>query len=358
MDIKVIGAGLSGLSAAFTLAKSGFEVTVYELGRKPSSRIITGIQGFKNFGKRGKILWKIRKDLKLPISSKYFLPLKRGTLLSPSFRECEIYSREPIFYLVKRGFLSEDTIDMQLYFLARDAGAKFIFNKRMEEREGNIVASGPRKGVLWASVMHFENKEEGNEALLYYNNNYAEGGYIWVFRYQNLMDIGILTSKRDKFLPQKLRKLISRLKPLKERTGRAKLILHTHGIGFYDIPSSARRDGRCYVGEAAGFLNASKGEGMYYALASGCLAAKSIITGEDYDKLWKKEFKEELVEGFKKRTVWERMKNKDYEEMIGMLGSRISLEEYREKVRKWMKSKPAVLLYPFFLMKWKLLGKL
>jgi flavin-dependent dehydrogenase len=44
------------------------------------------------------------------------------------------------------------------------------------------------------------------------------------------------------------------------------------------------------VGEAAGFQDALWGFGIRYALLSGHLAARALLSGADYDRLWKRRF--------------------------------------------------------------------
>lgn len=61
------------------------------------------------------------------------------------------------------------------------------------------------------------------------------------------------------------------------------------GFGGFNVPKSAIKDGRLYVGEAAGFQDPARGFGMNYALETGKLAADSIINNQNYDELWKKQ---------------------------------------------------------------------
>ena len=47
MNITIVGAGISGLSAAFELQKSGFEVTILEGSERLGGKILTSeIEGF------------------------------------------------------------------------------------------------------------------------------------------------------------------------------------------------------------------------------------------------------------------------------------------------------------------------
>src|SRR3989475_10210579 len=62
------------------------------------------------------------------------------------------------------------------------------------------------------------------------------------------------------------------------------------GAGGFDVPQTGGRGDLLFVGEAAGFQDALWGFGMRYAMLSGTLAARSLVSGrlEDYDRLWEK----------------------------------------------------------------------
>ncbi len=57
-------------------------------------------------------------------------------------------------------------------------------------------------------------------------------------------------------------------------------------IGF-DLPRTAQRNGRLYVGEAGGFQDFVAGFGMRMGMGTGVLAAQSILEQRNYDELWR-----------------------------------------------------------------------
>ena len=62
------------------------------------------------------------------------------------------------------------------------------------------------------------------------------------------------------------------------------------GTGQFRLTRSACSGGVLLAGEAAGFQDALWGFGIRYALLSGCLAARALLSGADYDRLWKRRF--------------------------------------------------------------------
>jgi flavin-dependent dehydrogenase len=63
---------------------------------------------------------------------------------------------------------------------------------------------------------------------------------------------------------------------------------------FYDLPTSG--DGWALIGDAAGHVNAITGEGIYYAMMGGKLAAEAYIGGniKNYDALWRLKYGADL----------------------------------------------------------------
>lgn len=82
------------------------------------------------------------------------------------------------------------------------------------------------------------------------------------------------------------------------------------GVGGADIPKTAIIDGRLYVGEAAGFQDPFRGFGMNYALESGKLAADSLISGKNYDELWKMQFSRQMKTDFSRRFAMTLLRDK------------------------------------------------
>ncbi len=89
------------------------------------------------------------------------------------------------------------------------------------------------------------------------------------------------------------------------------------------------------VGDAAGFINPSTGEGIYYAMSSGEIAAKMIIKAlqkgdvssaflSNYEKLWKKDFGKDIEVI---NNLLSKESSQDFEELFRTIGSDKLLSE-------------------------------
>lgn len=76
------------------------------------------------------------------------------------------------------------------------------------------------------------------------------------------------------------------------------------GFANFRLPRTALQGGHPVVGEQAGFQDALAGFGMRYALRSGILAARSLIEGTDYTRLWRQELLPLLRTGASNRFIF------------------------------------------------------
>ena len=84
------------------------------------------------------------------------------------------------------------------------------------------------------------------------------------------------------------------------------------GRGNFFIGDTQVYHNKIYIGEAAGFQDYLWGFGMRYAILSGYMAANSIISGLNYDLLWKKELKPMLETSLVNRYLFEKFGNTGY----------------------------------------------
>lgn len=76
------------------------------------------------------------------------------------------------------------------------------------------------------------------------------------------------------------------------------------GYANFRLPRTAVQGGHLVVGEQAGFQDALAGFGMRYALRSGILAARSLLEGQDYTRLWRRELLPLLRTGAANRFIF------------------------------------------------------
>ena len=148
--VTIVGAGLSGLTAAITLARQGWEVEVIErrdgIGG-PARDMETGEKTYVMVDGTPMELEKLCSYLGFDISPAT-RPMNRTTIYCFGKRYDVVFPRNVPAVLVERG-MRKDSLDMLLYGLAKEAGVKFTFNTPVKTRsefeqlpENTILATG------------------------------------------------------------------------------------------------------------------------------------------------------------------------------------------------------------------------
>lgn len=301
-EIKILGAGLSGLTAAINLAKAGKDVRVFEKRKAVGEQIHPNFQCLKTGPNESMRDCLAKHGLEpkhdfghVGLSKDYFLTRHRSIHL--------IHKRQNIFVL--RG--GKKSLEYALFLQAKKLGVGFEFESKAAERDVNIVASGPKKVTCAAFGMVYEDTALGDgEFLMMFDDRYSPKG--WYLYALPTMDGGmkIVNCAAQPYAPSVKKLLLKALRErpeLKELVGSQKPASTFGGFGYVDMPRSAIAEGRLYAGEAAGFQDAFAGFGMEYALLSGKLAADSFIHSVNYDSLWKKALMPGLKLHFAQRFV-------------------------------------------------------
>lgn len=303
-EIKILGAGLSGLTAAINLAKAGKDVRVFEKRKAVGEQIYPNLQGLIKTGSGsvrdyfGRLGIRPRKFVHFEISRFRFLTRKRSIMLHSSGKN---------YPFVLRG--GRGSLERALFEEAASLGVKFEFNSTVPEPEVHIVSSGPKRADAAAFGAVYELGGGGlgkNELLIMYDDRYSPKG--WYLYAQSCLGgrTEIVNCCLKPYAPrvkELLFRAIRERPELRELIGDKKPVATFGGFGNVGIPGGAIVDGRFYTGEAAGFQDPFRGFGMSYALESGHLAADSIIHGSDYDALWKHELLPKMKLDFARRFV-------------------------------------------------------
>jgi digeranylgeranylglycerophospholipid reductase len=307
-DIVIAGAGPAGATAAYYCAKAGLDVLLMDKSRFPRQKACGGglCPHIKHFEF---------------IDKKFFsVPSYTTTLFSPSMKETMDYDPgRPIFYQVER-----KEFDKHICEKAQNAGAEFIQKttvKSVEQKAGSMLITtdegyfkadcvlgatgvfGPVAKYVrqqnnlppkWkeselafclVTEISLGEKEvvkrygEDRRVLMHFLE-FIYGGYGWVFPKKEKVNIGIGTYldviksygakrafnkyikllMRDGFLPNKLPdyRLLGGMFPYKG-----------------PLPMSVC-DNVMLLGDAAGFISPLSGEGIFFAMDSGRLAAKTL----------------------------------------------------------------------------------
>lgn len=275
----VIGAGPAGLVAAMTLAKARRSVHVYEKADTVGHRFAGDFQGLENWSSSVDALERLAR---LGIEPSFaYRPVHEVTFYDRAFRPVRAQSEKPLFYLVRRG-PQAGSLDRALLDQARGAGASVLLGRRAEHAlRGDIVATGPRYADGIATGFVFPTALE-DQAHCIVSEDLAPAGYAYLLIWDGRATLATCLFRRTndwKEARRRTAETFTRLVPdldmgeARPFTGYGSVFGKT---GFTD------EAGRLFVGEAAGLQDPEWGFGMWYAMESGSLAARSLIDGFDY----------------------------------------------------------------------------
>lgn len=295
--IKILGAGLSGLSAAINLAIADKEVKVYERKNSIGEHIYPNYQGLlRTNGDPKKYLKKLNlePEFKMKILSKAILCTRN--------KEVKVITKEAVPFVLRGG---KNSLEYGLFKQAEKLGVEFEFNSLANENDVDIVATGHFRCDMAAFAGIFEDVNFEEDCYLYmHDDRYSPRGWYLYILPISKGKIKLVNCTSQPYIKQTKKlfyKAISERKILKDIVGSKKPIKTFGGFGGVDFPRSAVKNGKFYVGEAAGFQDPFRGFGMNYALESGFLVAQAINQNKNYDKLWKKKFAHQKKLDFARR---------------------------------------------------------
>jgi flavin-dependent dehydrogenase len=300
-EIPIIGAGPAGLTSAIVLARNGFKVKVYEKSYEVGHRLNGDFQGLENWSSEKDAL-DILKEIGIGID---FIcePYYGGAVFAPAMEPATVKSERPIFYLVKRGSM-EGTLDRGLKEQALAAGAEIVFNTKIENLDGRaIVATGPKFVTAVAVGITFETAME-DRAVVTFGDDISPKGYTYLLINKGRGTLATVLFGDFKRGNECFEGMLRFFRKNLDMDIKNEKRFSSYGNFF--MKDSQVIDGKLYTGESAGFQDNLWGFGMKYAIISGHLAAKSIIEGLDYDKLWKAELKTTLEASLVNRYLIEK----------------------------------------------------
>tara|TARA_Y100000034_G_scaffold136123_1_gene210917 strand:+ start:56 stop:1111 length:1056 start_codon:yes stop_codon:yes gene_type:complete len=312
-EIKILGAGISGLSAAINLAKAGYDVKVYEKNSDCGQRFHGDFQGLENWSVEKNVLKELR-EMNIKTNFKNW-PIKKMNFIDYKDEKFHASSGKILAYFVKRGCF-ENSLDISLKKQALDSGVQIFFNKTINEENADIIATGPKKAAAVVRGISFDANHK-NIFVTQFNDKTSYKGY----SYMLLIDGHgtIVTGLAERF--KKIDKEFKGAKDffLKHHNLKLKNVKEWGNYANFSINGPYKYKKKLYVGEAAGLQDGLFGFGMRSAFVSGYLAAKSIIKRKNYKKLIKKRYSNYLKNGIVNRYLWERLGNKGYEKFLKIL---------------------------------------
>ncbi|MFZ2455913.1 MAG: NAD(P)-binding protein [Candidatus Altiarchaeia archaeon] len=326
-DIRILGAGISGLAAAINLARAGYPVDVYERNSDCGRRFLGDMQGIDNYYPEKDVLV-ILREMNIETNFQYY-PLDRMVLTNCVIKKNIGPLKRPGHYLVKRG-PEPGTLDQGLKEQALAAGVRLHFNEAIPETDADIVATGPlgRSLAGIAKGIVFKTKKEDmavtvcNDALAYKGYSYLlirEGyGCMVSVVFGDFKKIGGCFDATRKYFIKDLSLDIKDPGPV-------------GGVGCFSIGAPLKKGKTLYIGEAAGLQDFVAGFGMLFAFRSGYLAARCIIEGKDYASAAELEFWDQRRTSVVNRYVYERfLRHGNYTILIELLSlsSRLQFDAY------------------------------
>ena len=276
--VHILGAGLSGLSAAIILAKSGVEVHVHEIRKDSGARFDGDFQGLEN--------WTSRRD---------FFDEMRDWGLDPDEFKSDSFSivdlahpddviTNPItdgiaFRVVERG-PDHHCIDQGFKRMARAAGVEIHYGSKRSPEDCQIIAAGPKdsSAIAFGEVFHTDHP---NHVTFQLNDKLAPGAYSYLIIIDGVGLICTCLWRKQRKSSRYLNETIAWYEEKYELNRRP--IKRVGGKGDFSIPEKYVHEGRYYVGEAGGLQDFMWGFGMRYAITSGVLAGKAILGECDYE---------------------------------------------------------------------------
>ena len=328
--ISIIGAGPAGSAAAYLLAKSGYDTTIYEEHSSVGEPVqCTGIVT-SSFRK----LVKIRREFLVN-------EINHARIFSPDGRNIEINMRQPNFIIDRWAF------DNHLADKAESVGAELRLDSRFMKLSGDglvikdkkdrkiittksnviIGADGPSSAVARsAGIFGRRQFMTGVQAVAHLDNDNAIEFFPYVSTFgwvvpesERKVRIGVL-GKKDTVA--EFKKLL-KIKGIKD-----KHIIEKQG-GVVPIYSNRLRtysespEQKVYlVGDAACQVKATTGGGIIQGLTAAKCLADSIIYNRDYEKEWKKKLGKDLWLHLAARRVMDRFSYDDWNRLIDIFSKK------------------------------------
>lgn len=309
--IKILGAGISGLTAAINLAKAGYKMTVYEKNKDVGMRFHGDMQGLENWSEKQDILKRLDEiNIKTNFDCDPFTYIK----ITDCKNENVVSSKIPLYYLIKRGN-SSGNLDYGLKKQAQDAGVKIFYNRTISPEKVDIVATGPiLKEVVGIDKGIVFKTRSKDKAVIVFNDDLAFEGYSYFFvtkGYGTICTVVLNENKKVNECFKQTRDFFDNKYRLKTKSIRT-----VGGVGSFAskhiLEIKHKNKETLYIGESAGLQDFLWGFGMRYAFESGYLAAYSIINNQDYETLAKKRFEHRLKASMVNRYLWESFRSKAY----------------------------------------------
>ncbi|HTX61376.1 MAG TPA: NAD(P)/FAD-dependent oxidoreductase [Methanobacterium sp.] len=340
-DVKILGAGPAGLSAAINLAKEGYLVEVFEKNSDVGGRFHGEFQGLENWSNKKDTLL-ILKDMNISVKNFKYYPF-RDLTISNIDKKWDFKCNKPAFYLIKRGSVQE-SLDNGLKNQALNNGVDIHFEKTLNVKNADIIATGPNSKQRFAVAQGiFFQTDLKDMVLCILNDKAALKGYSYLLVADGNATMSTVLFDQFKYLKrcfQETRKIYEQILDLEIKNPQK-----IGGVGSFSTKNMYTEKGKLYTGEAAGLQDLLWGFGIKTAIESGYIAAKSIINGSSYEKAAEKCFNYKLKASVVNRYLWEKFATNNYSLILNQIHKSSDHLKYLNHLHKFNILQK--ILYPF-----------
>lgn len=298
-DVIIVGSGPAGTTTGYHLARAGFKVLMLEKEKLPRYKPCAGALALRVLDI---IDFDVSPALEKAVHSIYFThKLKRGHLIT---------APSPLCYMVMR-----DRFDHLLAEKAIEAGTEVIQESKVTDvnihSRGVVVSAGDRqyrgqivvgadgsKSAVARSLGLYSTRRlvvtiqsevfvepsvmDKNGSRIWVDIGSVPSGYAWLFPKSDhlSMGIGVLQSKArglKRLFWQCLKGMLPSYRFIR---------IYTHSLSIWGGRRKIAGNRAVLVGDAAGLTDPLTGEGIYYAIQSGIIAARVIsqcLSESNYD---------------------------------------------------------------------------
>ncbi|HEV8386754.1 MAG TPA: NAD(P)/FAD-dependent oxidoreductase [Nitrososphaera sp.] len=364
-DIAVVGGGPAGLSAAYSAAKAGAKVIVFEKDEAIAHSVrtsgVTWIDSMESLG--------IPSRYYNPIHSYRFVSSANDVLITgTSAKSCVLDVRSMFQYLAtlaaKEGaeMMVKSNVTNVLKDGGRVTGVKASTPKgdlvvdctlvidasgfsSSAARRAGIVSEWKRYGVGAEYECYCDSADSSTWTLMV-GQQYSEAGYAWVFPLSsNRVRIGVGIGRPESGVDplDKLNSLMeNKPKPLDSLGKIQPIELHYGFIPNEGVRQGTIADGLLLVGDAAGQSNPLVLEGIRYAIEFGRLAGKvgaaslpSNSTREslmEYDRTWREKVESKIASALKVQSRWIGLSDEQWDKEIEILRD-MTVDEFLDFIK-------------------------